>query len=362
MLEVPITICAAVGTVACGLELHGRQPRTVELSRRQLAGLAFLLGLLALVVISPQIALVFDRPLPVEPPADPLAGQGCSSDNSDHTILLVIVLVMYFGARAGLGILGAVVRALAPPPSRVVTGKPSMTVAAFFLAAIFPIVTARLLLPGPSPDDFATYGALTPDAGARGWRADLVIDGMCAGPLADLPRFDTAVSDIKLASGGHGTFSTGPYLAPGVHAWVADEPALIFKEGERLVGAPVYDRNPERVPLERRPRFQSWPQVAPRADGEGWILVERRPDGRRFAMKVASYGDAEDAEFRDVWALVRPSEIPHGIAFALVLLGIACARASQRRGNTPGFALCAAWLWLEAGALDLYAYAPVLGL
>lgn len=356
----PIVICAAVGVLAWVLELRGRQPRTVEMSRGRLAGLAFLLGLIACVAVSPQIGLVFDRPLPVEPPANPLAGEGCHDDSSDDAVILVIVLAVYFGARMGLGTLGALVRAAASPPPRVVTGKPAMSVAAIFVGVIFPIASVRILLPGPTPDDFATYGALTPDAGARGWRADVVIDGTRAGPFVELPRLSGSVSDITSSSRSHG--SSGPYLKSGVHGWVADQPVLIFKDGERLVGAVVGDRDPSRVPPERRPHFETWPQVAPRGGADGWILVERRADGARFAMQTYEGGTADGVDLRDVWILVRPSEIPHGIAFMLILLGLACARASLRRGNSPGFALCAAWLWLEAGALDLYAYAPVLGL
>jgi hypothetical protein len=269
---------------------------------------------------------------------------------------------MYFGARAGLGALGAIVRAVAAPPSHVVTGQHAMKVGGLFLGVLFPIATVRVLLPGPTVDDFTTYGAITPDAGARGFRADLVIDGARAGELHDIPVLSDAMSDVKRGGGGHGTFSTGPYLASGIHAWVGGVPVLIFKLEHELVGATVSDRTSANVPPERRPHFRSWPKVAPRADGEGWILVEHRPDGSRFAMNVTSYGEADSADLRDVWALVRPSEIPHGIAFALALLGLAFARASLRRGNSPGFALCAAWVWLEAGALELYAYAPVLGL
>ena len=360
---VPVIVCAGVCLLAVIAELRGRQARPTELSRGHRAGLAFLVGLVGLVALSPQLALVLDRPLPVAPPANPLAGDGCGDSSGDDTLVLVIALAVYLGARTGLGVVAALVRAIARPPARVVTGKPAMTVAAIFLGVIFPIVSARLLLPGPSPADFTTHGALTPDAGARGWRAEHTIDASRAGPLVPLRRLDRPVSDTTArAFRGHGSFAPERSLAPGLHGWVGGAPVLIYSNGAALVGAPVASRAPDEVPPERRPHFQSWPHVAPRSDTDGWLLVEHRRDGARFAVQTDASGKPEGVDHRDVWLLVRPSEIPHGIAFVLFLLGLAAALASQRRGHSPGLALVAAWLWLEAGAVDLFAYAPYLGL
>jgi hypothetical protein len=357
---IPITLCFAVGVLAVVLELRGRVPRTGETSRRYHAGLAFLLGALALFALSPQIALVFERPLPVDPPANPLAGEGCHDDSGNDAALIAFALALYFGARFGLGIIAAIARAIAQPPARVVTGKPAMTVAAIFLGVLFPIVSARILLPGPSADDFTTYGALTPDSGLRGWRIEHTIDALRAGPVVELPIMRGATSDITDGGGSHGY--GGPYLKAGVHGWVGEQPVLIYESGGELVGAFVAERTVDRVPPDRRPRFTKWPLFAPLPGADGWLLVEHRPNRTIFAMKTYTDGSAENVDARDIWLILRPSEIPHGIAFALFLVGLACARTSLRRGNTPGYALLAAWLWLEAGAVDLFYYAPFLGL
>lgn len=362
-IAVAVTLCAVASLAAVIAELHGRRPSATELSRGHRAGLAFVLGVMALVVLSPQLALVFDRPLPVAPPDDPLGGAGCGDDAGDDALLFVVVLVVYVGGRAGLGILACVVRAVAAPPTRVVTGRRALMISACFVAVTFPLATARLLLPGPTPDDFRTYGALTPDAGARGWRAEHTLDARGGGPLVELRRVGRPASDTHVHEcHSHACFFSGRRLATGLHAWVGDAPVLIYAQGDTLVGAPVTARDPSEVPSARRPHFQGWPQVATRSHGDGWLLVERRRDGSFFAVQTWASGQAESVYHRDVWLLVRPSEIPHGIAFALILLGLAAARASRRRGDSPGLALLAAWLWLEAGALDLFAYAPYLGL
>ncbi|HUQ03028.1 MAG TPA: hypothetical protein VM261_11055 [Kofleriaceae bacterium] len=364
---VPIVACLAAGVVAAFWELRGAHAYTPVRGRGYHAGLVFVIGAMTVVALSPQLLLLFDRPLPVAAPANPHAGEGCSDDGSGNALAVVIALGVYLGGRLGPAMMAAFVRAVRGPPGFIYTGKHAQTVAAVFLGVVFPIVSLRIFVPGPTVDDFTTYGALTPDGGLRGWRAEHMIAALRTGPLEPLPILDAPTEDLSEGSHGHGSFSSGPHLKSGIHGWVAGDPVLIQVHETRLVGARVLTRDASDVPSERRPRFETWPLVAPRAAGfsdadGGWILVERRRDGSIFAMKVSSYGDADQVDIRDVWPLVRPTEIPHGITFALFLLGIALARAAHRRTSSPGLALLSAWIWLEAGALDLYYYAPYLGL
>jgi hypothetical protein len=365
---VPIVACLAAGVIAAFWEARGRHAYTPVRGRAYHAGLAFMIGAMAVVVLSPQLILLFDRPLPVAAPANPRAGEGCSDDGSGNALAVVVALAVYLGGRLGPAMIAAFVRAVRGPPGVIYTGKHAQAVAAIFLGVVFPFVSARLLVPGPMPADFTTYGALTPDGGLRGWRIEHTVDALRGGPLRELPILRGSVSDLSAGSHGHGSFSSGPYLKSGVHGWVAGEPVLIFVDENRLVGAHVDTRDAADVPPERRPRFESWPLVAPRpagfsdGGGDGWILVDRRRDGAIFALKVSSFGDATHVDTRDVWLLVRPTEVAHGVVFALFLVGLALALAAHRRGNSPGLALLSAWIWLEAGALDLYYYAPYLGL
>jgi hypothetical protein len=365
---VPIVACLAAGVMAAFWELRGAHAYTPVRGRGYHAGLVFMIGAMTVVALSPQLILLFDRPLPVAAPANPRAGAGCSDDGAGDALAVVIALAVYLGGRLGPAMMAAFVRAVRGPPGFVYTGKHAQTVAAIFLGIVFPFVTARLFVPGPVAADFTTYGALTPDGGLRGWRIEHTIDALRTGPLEPLPLLDAPVSDLSEGSHGHGTFSSGPHLKSGVHGWVAGAPVLIFFDRGHLSGAFVASRDATDVPPERRPRFESWPLVAPRSagfadsGGDGWILVDRRRDGSTFALKVSSFGDATEVDSRDVWLLVRPSQLVHGITFALFLLGLSLAHAAHRRGNSPGLALLSAWIWLEAGALDLYYYAPYLGL
>ncbi len=358
---VPIALLFATCLVVVVLELRSRRP-VAAAARRERVGHAFMLGLISLVVLSPALALIFDRPLPVEPPVDPHAGEGCGDSSSAGDELVVLAIVIYLGARSGIGIVAAIARAVAGAPKRLVSGHAGLTVAAFALALTHSAAWVRVLMPGPTPDDFATYGALTPDHGAEGWRAELMLRRARRGPLVEIPHGPALASDVEeRRSSSHGSWSSGSRLKDGLHAWVGGEPVIFYLTGDGVAGASVEQRSRNDVPPERRPHFQTWPRVAPAAGG-GWIFIERRPDGASFALETYASATATGVDQREVWLLVRPSPWPLVIATLLGLLGLWAAVTAHRRGDAAGLGLVASWLWLEAAALDLFAYAPYLGL
>ncbi len=359
VVSVALVVAACLAAVVA--ELRGRQPvpdAAAKTGKRP--GLAFLLGAIALVVLSPQIAFVVERPLSVDMPVDPHAGEGCGGDSDGGAAFLVVALGIYLGGRFILGLLGMLVRAIAGAPTRVVTGTHAQAIAAFAVALTFGVTWLRLFWPGPSENEIHTYGALTSDAGLRGWRIEHTIAALSDGPLLEIP-VGPATHDIQRSeSHSHGSWGRDR-LKDGLHAWVAGKPVLFYWTGEQIVGAPTPDRHPSDVPSARRPHFQIWPRVASHRDG-GWLFVERRPGGSIFAVQTFGSGTARGVDTRDLWLVLRPSVIAHAVGLLLVLAGVAAAAAAQRRGDAPGLRLLSAWIWFEAAALELFYYAPFLGL
>ena len=300
-------------------------PRNPRLAR----GLVYaFVAALPLVPFSPGWLVLFEGAvgLPVEPPESPVRAEPWSFDfdlGAGFLATVVLMLLLVYVAPPLVGFLVGRRRDLAARP--LPSGRRLFLVAGMVAAAVAVVATARFAIGGAAPTDFGTYGALTPDAGAAGWRADAVLSRAMAGgaTLRPLAEGDPLESDVEWHPGNDccGALASMPGWRelPGLKAWVAGRPVLIQRaEDGSLVAHAVRGRSPSDVPPERRPHFVSMPKWA---TGAGrpyatYVLVEDRPDGSRFAVRMTDT-DAVETSVADVGLLLKPPFVP-----LLALLGI----------------------------------------
>ncbi len=352
-----------LGLVIFVIELRRAPAVSGDVPRSRHGAVSGALVSLLLVAISPSCLLLDDRDLPVERPAEPWRddGGGCNSEHDDSSFALIVVVGLYLAVRGGLPIvvaLGAVSQRR--PPPTVPDGRFALRVVMVATSAVGVLATARMAACGARPDEFTTYGGLTP-AKAEGWRVDRVLAWKLEerGPI---PEGAVLLSELEDHEGSHMPPAHGPYTTalPGLQAWVDGAPVLFHRDAQRVVGSWVRHRD-ARISPERRPHFAAWPEVA-RLDADHLVIIGRGVDGGTLAVKVSERDLAAVAvTYVDVGLLVSPAIWPWMIG--LILTAIGAALAWQRRGaGTAATRMLAAWLMLEATAVWLYGYASAFGL
>ena len=154
---------------------HVPPPRNPPLAR----GLVYaFVAALPLVPFSPGWLVLFegDDGLPIARPGPVIRPEAWSFDfdiGVGFLAAVFLLIVLFYLAPPIVGFLvGRRSSAAARPlPS----GRRLFRVAAILASVVAAGAVARVAIGGAAPTDFGTYGALTPDAGAAGCRADAVI-------------------------------------------------------------------------------------------------------------------------------------------------------------------------------------------
>lgn len=322
------------------------------------------LGALMMVAVSPSLLLSESRDLPTERPEEPWrrGGMGCGESDAE-AMLMMIAAAVYFAVRGGPAIGGAIGAATHHPgPRREPDGRFALRAATSCFAVVGGLVALRVAACGAAPDEFTTYGAITP-AGAAGWRVDTALALTLGEPNA-ITEGDPLAEELKHHGGSHVGLSHGPSTTAraGLQAWIGDEPVLFHREQGtgRIVGSRVRHRDPEMIPHERRPHYAEWPQVA-RLDGRHLVIVGHATGGGTLAVKVSDNSlDAVSATYADAGLVVRPQVLPWLLGFVIGIAGLALARRANRRDDAAT-RMFAAWILLEATAILLFGNVAAFG-
>lgn len=360
------TVLGVLGVAVLVIELR-RAPTSTTATAGARVAVMGALGALVLVALSPSLALVDLRDLPVERPAEPWrdATGGCGRDDGLGAGVMAIALAIYVAVRGGpavIAMVAAAARRRPGAPRRLPDGRAALRVATIAFAVTGGLATARLAAGGAAPEAFTTYGALTP-AGARGWRVDAAL-ALTLGASAPIATGAPIADELAHHPGSHMPPASGPFTLAraGLQAWVGAQ-AVLFHVGDagRVVGAPVSHRDPAMIPPARRPHFGTWPRVA-RLDDRHLAIVGTGADGGVLAVKVSDYDlGAVAATYADAGLLVRPRWWPWLLGAIVGAAGVALGRRAQRRDH-PAHRLIAAWLLLEATAVMTYGHLAALGL
>jgi hypothetical protein len=302
----------------------------------------------------------------VAPPETPLLGKPWHFDFDFGVQMLLFVVAAYAVVRFGPVLVAYLLarrrrKADLPVPS----GRRLLLGVGFLAAFVAAAAAGRVALDGAWPDEFRTYGALTPDEGAAGWRADAVLGrriaaGAVLHPLAQGATLPTEIDYLPMSDdGGIPTVSSGPGEAPGLKIWVADRPVLIERQQDGTLAArPVAERLPEDFPPARRPHFQTMPQWATGAEQGTYVLVEQRRDGARFAVLLDETG-ARQVQARQVGLLLAAPPLPVLGLLAALLVAIFLSRRAAAGSPWGGpLRFGAAWLLLESSVAVLLCYWP----
>lgn len=307
----------------------------------------------------------FGRPLPVERPASPASGEPWNLDLELGTALLLtaagLVVVVRLVPVVVAWFVGRRPRAAA---LLLPSGRRFSQVAGGIAGAVAVLAAARVALGGFQPVDFGTHGALTPDAGASGWRLDLVLVEALVedAELRPLAAGSPLASELEWDEGndccGALALMPGWHEVRGLKAWVGGLPVLIeAPPGGTPRWRRVVERHEEDFPRARRPSFESVPRWAPAAGG-GIVLVETRGDGRRFVVRADAVGSTP-AAFHDVgWLLAAPVAPLVVLLLAMLAAFVLARRAAAGSVHAAPLRFAAAWLLLEAAAGTVVLYLP----
>ena len=312
-------------------------PRNPRLAR----GLVYaFVAALPLVPFSPGWLVLFEGAvgLPVEPPESPVRAEPWSFDfdlGAGFLATVVLMLLLVYVAPPLVGFLVGRRRDLAARP--LPSGRRLFLVAGMVAAAVAVVATARFAIAVRRRRTFGTYGALTPDAGAAGWRADAVLSrAMAGGATWSLAEGDPLVgrrggTRATTAAGRWPACRAGASCRGSRRGWrsARADPA---GGGCSLVAHAVRGRSPSDVPPERRTSSRC--EVG---DGAGrpyatHVLVEDRPDGSRFAVRMTDT-DAETS-VADVGLLLKPPFVPLRAA-GILGLGLAHVRVLRAPPSPP---------------------------
>jgi hypothetical protein len=326
---------------------------------------AFAAGLVLAPVSPAWLLAVRTVPLPVARPDTPALAGAWRMDFDLGTGFFLFVAVGYALVRLGPVLVAWLIvrrskRSGLPVPS----GRRLVLFAGFFAAAVAAFAAGRVALSGAWPEEFRTYGALTPDEGAAGWRADAVLGRRIAGgarlrPLAQGEELEREVDFFAGDATSAAALSAGPTEAPGTKVWVAGRPVLIERQADGTLAArPVRERPPEDFPPERRPHFRTMPQWATGSEPGTYVLVEERAGGMRFAVIVDESG-VRPAEVRQVGLLLAAPSLPVFGLLGVLLVAIFLSRraaAGSPWGGPLRFGV--AWLLLETSIAVALIYWP----
>jgi len=307
----------------------------------------------------------FGGPLPVAEPENPHAGEPWTFDFGFTWELLLAAALLVVLVRVVPVVVAWFVghrrrAAELPLPA----GRTFSQLAGGLAGAVAVLAVARVAFGGVAPGDFTTHGALTPDAGAAGWRLDLVLvdviaDAAALRPLAAGPPL---ASELEWDEGndccGALAMMPGWHEVSGLKAWVGGRPVLIETTAERtLRWRPVAERDERDFPGARRPRFESLPWWAPAADG-GYVLLETRPDGSTFAMRSDGTGSRTVTSWEVSWLLAAPAGPLLVLLLAMLAAFLLARRAAAGSIHGPVLRFAAAWILLEASAGTVVLYLP----
>ncbi len=323
--------------------------------------------MLVIAPISPAWLFAFlDPTLPVAAPGGP---GGCGDDGHTLGQLANVVVIVGVPLLRGVPLLIAAVAArLLRRPKRLPSGRLVCTGTSVALGVTLFVVGGRLVLGGAPPEQFSTYGAVTPP-GARGWRARLVIDRLRTSELRALRNAGPATLSEYVSSSRASTNHMAPQLGgrtlahDGLKIYVRD---VAYFVKTRTRGDPqlfsLADPDEKTFPPERRPHFETIPEVASTMDG--WLLREQRSDGTVFAVVFQANGNARPASIHEVSWLVRPSWLPFLACLLACILLLYWIRGRER-ASLPAEQLArlrvyAAWAQLELATLLCALYLPYL--
>jgi hypothetical protein len=326
---------------------------------------AFAAGMVLAPVSPAWLLAVRAIPLPVARPATPSLEGGWRMDFDLGTSFLLFALAGYALVRLGPVLVAwRVARRSKRTDLPVPSGRRLVLFAGFFAAAVAVLATGRVALSGAWPEEFGTYGALTPDEGAAGWRADAVIGRRIASGarMRALAQGEELVREIDFFADDALTsaaLATGPTEAPGLKAWVAGRPVLIERQKDGMLAArPVAERLSDDFPQERRPHFRTMPKWATGAESGTYVLVEERGGGARFAVVVDESG-ARQVQVRQVGLLLAAPPLPVFGLLGVLLVAIFLSRRAAAGSPWGGpLRFGAAWLLLEASIATALSYWP----
>jgi hypothetical protein len=322
---------------------------------------------LVLAPVSPAWLLaVSDIPLPVARPETPsLTGGAWHFDFGFGWTFFLFVAVGYALLRLGPVLVAwLTVRRSKRSDLPVPSGRRLVLFAGFFAAVVAALAAGRVALSGARPEEFRTYGALTPDEGAAGRRADAVLGRRIASgarlrPLAQGEGLEREIDFFAADGASAAGLTAGPTEAPGTKVWVAGRPVLIERRADGMLAArPVRERPPEDFPPERRPHFRTMPQWATGSEPGTYVLVEERAGGARFAVVVDESG-ARPVEVRQVGLLLAAPTLPIFGLLGVLLVAIFLSRRAAAGSPWGGpLRFGAAWLLLETSIATALAYWP----